>query len=95
MLNTRKQRDELTAPLDVIVDRMLSEADACGLPCTVKVWGWVDGDGQHQVSAKAIPYEQLYVTYEPAQSWPSSVTASTPALPRADRAQGSSSPSRR
>ena len=95
MPNTSKRRDDLTAPLNAIVDRLLSEAGASGVNCAVKVWSWVDDDGEHHVGAKAIPYDQLYVTYEPAQPWPSSVTASTPALPRAYRAQGSSLPSRR
>ena len=70
---------DTAATLEAVVDRLLDQAAPFGLNITVKVWSWVDDCGEHQVSAKSIPLEQLYVTYEPDQSWPASVTASSPA----------------
>ena len=77
MSNASNQDDEREAALSAVVDCLLCEAEGMGIVCTVKVWSWVDGDGEPRVSAKTIPYDQLYVTYEPEQPWPSSVTAST------------------
>ena len=76
MDNASNQDNEREATLNAVVDRLLCEAEGMGIVCTVKVWSWVDGAGEPRVSAKAIPYDQLYVTYEPSQSWPFSVQAS-------------------
>jgi hypothetical protein len=69
--------EDLDATLNAVAARLVDQAGPFGLNITVKVWSWVDDRGEPQVSVKAIPFDQLYVTDEPRQSWPFSVQAST------------------
>jgi|SRR6185312_5324751 len=88
-----KPPPDTAATLEAVVDHLLDQAAPFGLNITVKVWSWVDSDGEVRVSAKTIPFEQLYVTYEPDQSWPASVMASSPASRRFRRDPVSPGPS--